>query len=36
MEYVPVEYPPTEEIIAELHRLEKEITEGLAELEKML
>ncbi len=36
VEYVPVEYPPTEEIIAELHRLEKEITEGLAELEKML
>lgn len=36
VEYVPVEYPPTEEIIAELHRLEKKITEGLAELEKML
>ena len=36
VEYIPVEYPPTEEIIAELHRLEKEITEGLAELEKML
>ena len=36
VEYVPVEYPPTSEILAELHRLEKEITEGLAELEGML
>lgn len=36
VEYVPVEYPPTEEIMADLHTLEMEITEGLAELEKML
>ena len=35
-EYVPVEYPPTEEIIANLKMLNQEFTEGLAELEKML
>ncbi|MCM1189269.1 MAG: type I restriction-modification system subunit M [bacterium] len=31
-EYVPVEYPPTSEILDELDKLEKEITAGLAEL----
>ena len=36
VEYAPVEYPPTEQIIAELHELEMEITAGLAELEEML
>ncbi len=36
VEYVPVEYPPTSEIMAELHALEMEITAGLDELEKML
>lgn len=36
IEYVPVEYPPTSEILAELHALEMEITAGLAELEGML
>lgn len=36
IEYVPVEYPPTEQIMAELHELEMEITKGLAELEEML
>lgn len=36
IEYVPVEYPPTMEIMAELHELEMEITKGLAELEEML
>lgn len=36
VEYVPVEYPSTAEIMAELHELEKEITAGLAELEGML
>lgn len=36
VEYVPVEYPPTEQIMAELHELEMEITKGLAELEEML
>lgn len=36
IEYVPVEYPPTSEIIADLHELEIEITKGLAELEAML
>ncbi len=35
-EYVPVEYPSTAEIMAELHELEMEITAGLAELEGML
>ena len=36
IEYVPVEYPPTIEILAELRQLEKEIHEGLDELEEML
>lgn len=35
-EYVPVEYPPTSEILAELNELEMEITKGIAELEEML
>lgn len=35
-EYTPVEYPPTKEIMAQLHELEMEITKGLAELEEML
>lgn len=36
MEYVPVEYPSTAEIMADLHELEMEITAGLTELEEML
>lgn len=36
VEYVPVEYPPTQEIMAKLHELEHEIAENLAELEEML
>ena len=36
VEYVPVEYPSTAEIMAALHELDMEITEGLAELEEML
>lgn len=36
IEYVPVEYPPTKEILAELRELEQQITVGLEELEKML
>lgn len=36
VEYVPVEYPSTTEIMANLHELEMEITAGLAELEEML
>ena len=36
MEYVPVEYPPTQEILADLKKLEQEITKGLAELEEMV
>ena len=35
-EYVPVEYPPTSEILAELRKLEKEIAAGLEGLEGML
>ena len=35
-EYVPVEYPSTQEILADLHELEMEIMKGLAELEGML
>ena len=36
VEYVPVEYPSTAEIMADLHELEMEISAGLAELEEML
>ena len=36
VEYVPVEYPPTAEILADLHQLELEINAGLKELEGML
>jgi len=36
VEYVPVEYPPTSELLAELNELEMEIGKGLAELEEML
>ena len=36
VEYVPVEYPSTAELMADLHELELEITAGLAELEEML
>lgn len=36
VEYVPVEYPSTTEIMAELYELEMEITAGLSELEGML
>ena len=35
-EYKPVEYPSTQEIMADLHELEMEITQRLAELEEML
>ena len=35
-EYVPVEYPSTTEILADLHKLEMEITKGLAALEEMV
>ena len=35
-EYVPVEYPPTSEILAEIRNLETEITTNLNELEEML
>lgn len=36
VEYVPVEYPPTSEILDKLEQLEAEITEGLKELRGML
>lgn len=36
VEYVPVEYPSTQEILAALNELEMEITKGLAELEEMV
>ena len=36
VEYVPVEYPPTSEIMAKLRKLEKEISSSMDELEKML
>ena len=36
IEYVPVEYPSTEEIMANLHELELEINKNLAELDEML
>ena len=35
-EYNPVEYPSTQEIMADLHELEMQITQGLAELEGIL
>ena len=35
-EYKPVEYPSTQEIMADMHELEMQITQGLAELEEML
>lgn len=36
VEYVPVEYPSTQEILADLNELEMEITKGLTELEGMV
>ena len=36
IEYVPVKYPPTSEILKELRSLEKEIDQGLDELEGLL
>ena len=36
VEYVPVEYPSTQELFADLHELEMKITAGLAELEEMI
>ena len=35
-EYIPVEYPPTSEILDKLDRLEAEITMGLVELRRMV
>ena len=36
MEYTPVEYPSTQQLMTELHELEMQITKELAELEEML
>lgn len=36
VEYIPVEYPPTEEIMKEILKLEAEASKELAELQKML
>ena len=36
VEYIPVEYPPTSELLADLKSLQAEITEGLKELEELL
>lgn len=36
IEYIPIEYPPTEEIFAELEKMERQITEEMAELKKLL
>ena len=36
IEYTPIEYPPTNEILAQIRQLETEITENLNELEKLL
>ena len=36
VEYTPVEYPPTSEILKELRDLEAEISKGLDELEGMV
>ena len=36
VEYVPVEYPPTEEILAELYKLKEEIDKAMVELGEML
>ena len=36
VEYVPVEYPPTSEILAELKELQAEIAKGLEELEELI
>lgn len=36
VEYVPVEYPPTSEIIADMEKLEEQISSEMAELKKLL
>lgn len=36
VEYIPVEYPPTDEILAELRQLERQIATEMDELEKLL
>lgn len=36
VEYIPVEYPPTEEIMANIRELEKQIGQEMDELEKLL
>ena len=35
-EYIPVEYPPTSEIMANIREIEKQISQEMDELEKLL
>lgn len=36
VEYIPVEYPPTSEILADIERLNREIETEVQELKKLL
>ena len=36
VEYTPVEYPPVQDILKELQEMEKEISSGLSDLERMI
>ena len=36
IEYIPVEYPPTSEIMADIRKIEAEISVEMDELEKLL
>ena len=36
VEYIPVEYPPTSEIMANIREIEKQISKEMDELEKLL
>ena len=35
-EYIPIEYPPTEEILAEIEKINKQVEKETAELRKLL
>ncbi len=36
VEYTPVEYPPVKDILKDLQKMEKEISSGLSDLERMI
>ena len=36
VEYIPVEYPPAQDILKDLQTIEKEISSGLSDLERMI